>query len=63
MSALRRWTTAPLRWLGQDWPLSASFGIAEAERGDAHASAVLARADAALYEAKNSGRNCVRMAA
>ena len=51
---------APLRWLGQDWPLSASFGIAEAERGDAHASAVLARADAALYRAKHQGRNVVQ---
>jgi diguanylate cyclase (GGDEF)-like protein len=51
---------APLRWLEQDWPLSASFGIAEAERGDASGSAVLARADAALYRAKNQGRNVVQ---
>ena len=50
----------PLRWLEQDWPLSASFGIAEAERGDASASAVLARADAALYRAKHQGRNVVQ---
>lgn len=50
----------PLRWLEQDWPLSASFGIAEAERGDATASAVLARADAALYRAKHQGRNVVQ---
>ena len=52
--------SAPLRWLEQDWPLSASFGIAEAERGDASASAVLARADAALYRAKGQGRNLVQ---
>ncbi len=53
---------APLRWLEQDWPLSASFGIAEAERGDAQAEAdtVLARADAALYRAKGQGRNVVQ---
>lgn len=51
---------APLRWLEQDWPLSASFGIAEAERGDASGAAVLARADAALYRAKNQGRNVVQ---
>jgi diguanylate cyclase (GGDEF)-like protein len=51
---------APLRWLEQDWPLSASFGIAEAERGDASGSAVLARADAALYRAKHQGRNVVQ---
>ena len=29
--------SSPLSWLEQDWPLSASFGIAEAERGDAPA--------------------------
>jgi diguanylate cyclase (GGDEF)-like protein len=51
---------APLRWLEQDWPLSASFGIAEAQRGDADGAAVLARADAALYRAKNQGRNVVQ---
>ncbi len=51
---------APLRWLEQDWPLSASFGIAEAERGDESASAVMARADAALYRAKHQGRNVVQ---
>ncbi|CAM4125268.1 sensor domain-containing diguanylate cyclase [Roseateles saccharophilus] len=51
---------APLRWLEQDWPLSASFGIAEAERGDTGADAVLARADAALYRAKHQGRNLVQ---
>jgi diguanylate cyclase (GGDEF)-like protein len=51
---------APLRWLEQDWPLSASFGITEAARGDAEADAVLARADAALYRAKAQGRNVVQ---
>lgn len=51
---------APLRWLEQDWPLSASFGIAEAERDDASESAVLARADAAMYRAKSQGRNVVQ---
>lgn len=50
----------PLRWLEQDWSLSASFGIAEAERGDASPNAVLARADAALYRAKGQGRNVVQ---
>ncbi|MGM9481556.1 diguanylate cyclase domain-containing protein [Roseateles sp. NT4] len=51
---------APLRWLEQDWPLSASFGIAEGERDDESCAVVLARADAALYRAKHQGRNVVQ---
>ena len=51
---------APLRWLEQDWPLSASLGVAEAERVDESADSVLARADAALYRAKSQGRNVVQ---
>lgn len=47
-------------WKGQAWPLSASFGIAEVEPGDANAEAVLARADAGLYLAKSQGRNLVQ---
>jgi diguanylate cyclase (GGDEF)-like protein len=50
----------PLRWLEQDWPLSASFGIAEAARNDPSCDVVLAQADAALYRAKNQGRNVVQ---
>lgn len=50
----------PLRWLEQDWPLSASLGIAEAGPGDSGPDAVLARADAALYRAKDQGRNVVQ---
>jgi len=50
----------PLRWQGREWPLSASFGIAEAELGDPRAEAVLCRADAALYRAKHQGRNVVQ---
>lgn len=39
-----------------------SFGIATLERTDADPAALLARADAALYEAKRAGRDCVRVA-
>ena len=46
--------------LEQDWPLSASFDIAEGERGDASGDAVVARADAATYRAKGQGRNVVQ---
>ncbi|MEQ8295148.1 MAG: GGDEF domain-containing protein [Nitratireductor sp.] len=40
---------------------TASFGIAELKADDT-LSDMLRRADLALYEAKNSGRNCVRVA-
>lgn len=38
--------------------LTASFGVAERQRGETY-RALFARADKALYEAKQSGRNCV----
>jgi diguanylate cyclase (GGDEF)-like protein len=40
-------------------PATVSIGVAEASDGET-LEAVFARADAALYEAKRSGRNCVR---
>lgn len=39
-----------------------SVGVAEATENDESADNLLLRADTALYEAKNSGRNCVRVA-
>lgn len=48
------------QWQGRDWPLRASFGVAQRQGGDASPDAVLARADAALYEAKRMGRDLVR---
>jgi len=47
-------------WEGNTWPLSASFGVAEATAADASGEAVLARADAGLYRAKAQGRNLVQ---
>jgi len=49
---------AALRVPPVDWPLSASFGVAALLPGEG-AAALLARADAALYEAKHAGRNRV----
>lgn len=41
--------------------LSASFGVAECDSGEDYAS-WMKRCDKALYKAKHSGRNCVRVA-
>ena len=40
---------------------TASFGVAELARGETITD-LLARADKALYLAKNSGRDCVKIA-
>jgi diguanylate cyclase (GGDEF)-like protein len=37
-----------------------SIGVATAAEGDADAESFIGRADAALYQAKQAGRNCVR---
>lgn len=55
-------TEHPLAWGGKTWPLTASFGVAAMQRGDAHGREALARADAAMYRAKADGRNRVATA-
>ena len=40
--------------------ITASFGVASVEEADVSLDSVYKRADSALYEAKNAGRNCVR---
>jgi len=40
-------------------PITLSAGVTELVRGDTHESALI-RADQALYQAKNAGRNCVQ---
>ncbi len=49
------------RWLGEK-RITVSIGIATSTGSDS-VSTILRRADAALYEAKHAGRNCVRTAA
>ena len=39
-----------------------SIGIAQAERGELDAASLVGRADAALYKAKQSGRDALRVA-
>ena len=52
----------PVRWNGQSIPVSASVGVTAVIPGEIDPLVVLARADAALYQAKQDGRNCVRVA-
>jgi diguanylate cyclase (GGDEF)-like protein len=53
----------PLEWNADTIFVTASFGVTTVEAGDDDPLAIVARADEALYEAKQSGRNCVRVAA
>jgi len=52
----------PVRCGDRIIPVAASFGVAEAHSGEP-SDRIMARADAALYEAKRNGRNQVRRAA
>lgn len=49
-------------WHGRAWPLSASFGVAACPETGRALKFLPAQADAALYVAKNSGRNRVERA-
>lgn len=52
----------PVRWNDASVGVTASFGITGITPGEVDANAIIGRADAALYRAKESGRNCVRAA-
>ena len=53
----------PVPWSGEGVTVTASFGLAQTMPGEVNVQAVIARADQALYRAKDDGRNCVRIAA
>ena len=53
----------PVPWPGEGVTITASFGLAQTMPGEINVEAVIARADQALYRAKDDGRNCVRIAA
>jgi diguanylate cyclase (GGDEF)-like protein len=55
----RRIAATPLDFAGQSIAVTVSIGIATLAPGDASADAALRRADAALYAAKQAGRNRV----
>lgn len=52
-----------IEWNGKVIPVSASLGVAASLANETDSAAVVARADAAMYRAKEDGRNCVRFAA
>jgi diguanylate cyclase (GGDEF)-like protein len=51
----------PINWKGETLSITASFGVSMALPAETDAKAVIGRADAALYRAKDQGRNCVRL--
>jgi diguanylate cyclase (GGDEF)-like protein len=57
-----RLNTTPWDWQGKAWALSASFGVAASPETGREVGDLIPQADAALYVAKNSGRNRVERA-
>ena len=53
----------PISWKDETIRITASFGVTAAMPSEIDADALISRADAALYRAKEQGRNCVRLAA
>jgi diguanylate cyclase (GGDEF)-like protein len=53
----------PWAWSGRSWPLSASFGVAACPETTRSRDNLPAQADAALYAAKENGRDRVQAAA
>jgi diguanylate cyclase (GGDEF)-like protein len=51
----------PIGWKGEIVRVTASFGVSVAMTSEVDPAALIARADAALYRAKDQGRNCVRL--
>ena len=50
----------PVAWNGHAISVTASIGMTDVTTGEIEVLQILARADSALYRAKEAGRNCVR---
>ena len=51
----------PIGWKSETVSITASFGVSVAMPAEIDTAALISRADAALYRAKDQGRNCVRL--
>jgi diguanylate cyclase (GGDEF)-like protein len=51
----------PVTWKDEPLTITASFGVSVALPAEIDNQALIGRADAALYRAKDQGRNCVRL--
>ena len=58
---LRQLADMPVRWKDETLHVTASFGVTMAQPSEIDTQALIGRADAALYRAKEQGRNCVRL--
>ena len=60
--ALRRdLAELPIQWKDETLHITASFGVTMAMPSEIDTEALIGRADAALYRAKDQGRNCVQL--
>ncbi len=57
----RELADVPIIWKAESVPVTASFGVSVALPTEIDGQALIGRADAALYRAKEQGRNCVRL--
>ena len=57
----RELADVPINWKGETVAVTASFGVSVALPTEIDGQALIGRADAALYRAKEQGRNCVRL--
>jgi diguanylate cyclase (GGDEF)-like protein len=57
----RELAETPIQWKGETVSITSSFGVTVALPAEINTDAMIGRADAALYRAKDQGRNCVRL--
>jgi diguanylate cyclase (GGDEF)-like protein len=60
-SLRRELADLPIHWKDETLGITASFGVTMALPSEIDSEAIIGRADAALYRAKEQGRNCVRL--